>query len=53
MSVSIEKTIKNLELNNIKAYYAENKAEVCKIVSDLLFDGAVITAGGSVSLGIL
>ena len=50
MSVSVEKTIKNLELNNIKAYYAENKAEVCKIVSDLLFDGAVITAGGSVSL---
>ena len=50
MDARTEKTMKNLELNNMKAYYAENKAEVCKIVEDLLFDGAVITAGGSVSL---
>ena len=46
----IEKTMINLERNNMKAYYAENKAQVCEIVKGMLFPGAVITAGGSVSL---
>lgn len=41
---------KNLENNNIKPIYAENRAEALKIVKDMLFDGAVITAGGSVSV---
>lgn len=50
MNAIIEKTMKNLELNNMKAYYAEDKAQVCEIVSNILFDGAVITAGGSMSL---
>ena len=50
MNEIIKKTTENLERNNMKAYYAENKAEVCKIVEDMLFPGAVITAGGSVSL---
>ena len=50
MDARTEKTMKNLELNNMKAYYAESRAEVCKIVEDMLFEGAVITAGGSVSL---
>ena len=50
MNEIIKKTTENLERNNMKAYYAENKAEACKIVEDMLFPDAVITAGGSVSL---
>lgn len=50
MNAVIEKTMKNLERNNMKAYYAENKARVCEIVKGMLFPGAVITAGGSMSL---
>lgn len=50
MNEIIAKTMKNLERNNMKAYYAENKGEVCGIVKELLFDDAVITAGGSMSL---
>ena len=34
----------------MKPYYANTKDEVCKIVKDMLFKGAVITAGGSMSL---
>lgn len=45
MSAVIEKTMKSLERNNMKAYYAENKAQVCEIVKSMLFPGAVITAG--------
>ena len=50
MNAVIEKTMKSLERNNMKAYYAENKAQVCEIVKGMLFPGAVITAGGSMSL---
>ena len=41
---------KNLENNNIKPVYAENKAAALGIVKDMLFEGAVITAGGSMSV---
>lgn len=50
MNEQISKVMESLETNNIKAYYAETKAEVCEIVRNMLFCGAVITAGGSVSL---
>ena len=50
MNAVIEKTMKSFERNNMKAYYAENKAQVCEIVKGMLFPGAVITAGGSMSL---
>lgn len=50
MDARIEKVTKALESNNIKAYYAETRAEVCEIVKDMLFKGAVIVSGGSVSL---
>lgn len=50
MNEQISKVMASLETNNIKAYYAETKAEVCEIVRNMLFGGAVITAGGSVSL---
>lgn len=41
---------KNLENNNMKPIYAENKAAALNIVREMLFEGAVITAGGSVSV---
>lgn len=50
MNENISKVIKSLESNNIKTVFAETKAEVCEIVRDMLFKGAVITAGGSMSL---
>ena len=50
MDAQIEKVIKALESNNIKAYYAETRADVCEIVKNMLFKGAVIVSGGSVSL---
>ena len=50
MNENVSKVIKSLEGNNINALYAETKAEVCDIVKNMLFDGAVITAGGSMSL---
>ena len=50
MDAQIEKVIKALECNNINACYAETRAEVCKIVKNMLFKGAVIVSGGSVSL---
>ena len=42
--------LKNLENNNMKPIYAENKEAALKIVEDMLFEGAVITAGGSMSV---
>lgn len=48
--MDINRIMKNLEANNMKAYYAENKAEVCRIVKNMLFESCVITSGGSVSL---
>lgn len=48
--MDINSITEKLEANNMKAYYAEDKAEVCRIVRGLLFEGCVITAGGSVSL---
>ena len=50
MNEQISKVMKSLENNNINAPYAETKEEVCKIVKNMLFEGAVITAGGSMSL---
>ena len=50
MNEKVSKVMSSLESNNIKAVYAQTKAEVCEIVKDMLFKGAVITAGGSMSL---
>ena len=50
MNEQISKVMKSLENNNINAVYAETKEEACKIVKNMLFEGAVITAGGSMSL---
>ena len=50
MREKITELFKNLENNNIKPIYAENSQEARKIVEDMLFEGAVITAGGSMSV---
>ena len=50
MNIKIENTIKALEKNNIKAVFAKDKAEICEIVKSMLFEGAKITNGGSVSV---
>ena len=42
--------IKALERNNIDGIYAEKAADIPAIVERMLFNGCVITAGGSVSL---
>lgn len=50
MTEQIQKLFKNLEKNRMQPIFAENAAEAQKIVKDMLFDGCVITAGGSMSV---
>lgn len=50
MNERIEKTMSALERNNMRALYAENCAEARALVQEMLFKGAVIASGGSVSL---
>ncbi len=49
MNEKYEKLFENLRKNNITPMYAENKDEALKTVKDLLFKGATIANGGSVS----
>jgi L-lactate utilization protein LutB len=46
----IQKTIENLEKNNISVIYTESKKQVAAKVSELLKDGETIACGGSMSL---
>lgn len=46
----IERTMENLRKNNMAAFYADTKENVCPIVESLLKDGDTVTHGGSVSL---
>lgn len=50
MTEQIQKLFKNLEKNNITPVFAQNSAEAVEIVKSMLFDGCVITSGGSVSV---
>lgn len=50
MDIRIEKTLNNLEKNNMKAIYAETKSDVIKEIQSILFEGCTITAGGSMSI---
>lgn len=50
MTEEISNVIAALERNSIKGLYAENSAEACRLVRELLPKGAVISSGGSVSL---
>ncbi len=46
----ISKVMKNIECNNMKAYYAEKKENVIPIVKSILKEGMTVTVGGSVTL---
>lgn len=50
MTEQISKLFKNLQKNKMHPIYAETKEDALNIVKDMLFDGCVITAGGSMSL---
>ena len=50
MTEQITKLFKNLEKNKIHPVFAKTKEDAKNIVKDMLFDGAVITWGGSMSL---
>ena len=46
----IEKTMKALERNKMKPFYAKDKGEALQIVQSLLQPGQTVTCGGSVTL---
>ncbi len=46
----IEKTISNLEKNNIKGYYAKNNDELLNIIKDIAKEGEMVSVGGSMTL---
>ncbi len=50
MNEKIGKLFKNLEKNKIHPIFAETKEDAKNIVKEMLFDGCVITSGGSMSL---
>lgn len=50
MNKRIETTLDALRKNNIDARFVESSAEAVELIREMLFEGALITAGGSVSL---
>lgn len=50
MKEIIEKTIKALELNRMKGYFAESREELFAIVDSLIKDDKLITSGGSMTM---
>lgn len=46
----IEKTILNLEKNNMKGYYAKNNDELISIIEDIAKEGEMVSVGGSMTL---
>lgn len=50
MEAYIETTMKNLEKNGIKPFYAATKADVLPIITSLIHEGESVSNGGSVSL---
>ena len=50
MNERVEKTLLNLKKNNIDARFVQSSAEAVELIREMLFEGALITAGGSVSL---
>lgn len=50
MDERIEKTIKNLEKNNIKGYFVETKEEVVPLIRTLVPEGSSVSNGGSETL---
>lgn len=50
MTEQISKLFEKLESNKMYPIFAENKQDAANVVKDILFDGAVITWGGSMSV---
>lgn len=50
MDVKFENTLKNLEHNNMKAYFCENADEALELVKTLIPKGSTVTHGGSETL---
>lgn len=50
MNSTIEKTMKNLEKNNMNAYFAETKEEVIPLIEKIVAEGSSVAVGGSVTL---
>lgn len=46
----IDKTIKNLERNNMQGYYVEKKEDVIPKLKELMMPGETVAVGGSVTL---
>lgn len=46
----IQRTMKALEANNMKAYYVEKAADVAEFVKQLVPEGATVANGGSMTL---
>ena len=46
----IERTIVNLEKNNIKAYYAKSDDEIFQTIKDIVKDGETVSVGGYMTL---
>ena len=46
----IERTIVNLEKNNIKAYYAKSDDEIFQTIKAIVKDGETVSVGGSMTL---
>lgn len=50
MELRIQKTMKSLEQNNMKPYYAPTKEDAVTIVESILKEGEIISCGGSMTL---
>lgn len=50
VELTIQKTIKRLEANNFKAFYVKDKSAALEKVKELVKEGAVTSAGGSMTL---
>ena len=50
MNERIEKTMKNLEKNNMNTYFVETKEEVIPLIEKLVAEGSAVAVGGSVTL---
>lgn len=50
MNAQIEKTMKNLERNNMNVFYVETKEEVIPLIEKIVSEGSSVAVGGSVTL---
>ena len=50
MTERIEKTMRNLEKNNINAFFVQTKEEVVPVIENIVEEGSTVAVGGSVTL---